>query len=215
MSKNRFASTAVSRRATVAALAVAFVSLVGFYAGCASRPTGPVTVPLEFRPREEQPLSGLAGSLSVGDARVHVEQVKDRRTNPDLIGTNVEKQPAVPVYHSGKSPSEFLHDVLEDELRNLGVEIADAPDAADRIVAVELNKLFVEESGVYRGEARATVEVRDKASQVIWRGAVGGDGRNFGNSLKVENYQETLSDATRKMLAGLLSNPGFQKSLAR
>ena len=199
-----------------AALAASLAALLGVHAGCNSLgggPPGPLTVPLEFKAEHSEPLSG---SLPSGEVRVHVESVKDARDNKDEIGRNVEDDVPVPVYAAaGKTPAEFIREVLEDEMKNLGADVIDAPEAADRILSVELRKFFVEESSRYRAEVSAAVEVRDKGGKTLWKQVVADQGTTFGRSLKAENYQQTLSDATRRMIEKIVTNPGFAQALSR
>jgi hypothetical protein len=209
MFANRYSSAVVSRRSGMVTLAGAVIAL-GL--GCNMAPKGPVNVPLEFKPEHSEPLSG---SLS-GEVKVHLEAVEDRRENKEEIGVNREDATPIPIYAGGdKTPAEFIHDVVEEELKNFGADVTDAPEAADRVVEMELRKFFVEETNNYRAEVSAAVEVRDKGGRSLWKQVVSGQGRTFGRSLKAENYQQTLSDATRRMIEQLFNNPNFQSALAR
>jgi hypothetical protein len=148
MSTNRIVSAISRRRLNHLALATAFTAMLGVYSGCnMGGPSGPVTVPLEFRPGHAEALSG---SLNAQDVKIHVAAATDKRENKDEIGSNVEKATPVPVYSSGKSPAEFVQDVLELELKTFGADLVEAPDAADRIIEMDLNRFFVEESKNYR-----------------------------------------------------------------
>jgi hypothetical protein len=209
-------TAAVVRPVRFLAFLGAIASLIGVQAGCSSLgggPKGPLTVPLEFKAEHSEPLSG---SLPSGEVRVHVESVKDARENKDEIGRNIEDDVPVPVYAAaGKTPAEFIHGVLEEEMKNLGADVTDAPEAADRIISVELRKFFVEESKKYRAEVSAAVQVSDKGGKVLWKQVVADQGTTFGRSLNPENYQQTLSDATRRMIDKIVNNPGFKQALTR
>ena len=213
MSATRNAS-GFSRRVRLFALAGAFAALVGVHAGCNGMggPKGPLSVPLKFTPNRADPISG---TLEAKDVTVHLAAVEDNRDNKEEIGRNVEDATPVPVYASGKTPAEFVRDVLEEELKNLGAELSDAPEAADRVVQLELRKFFTEEGNSYRGEVQCAVEVRDKGGRSLWRQIVTGQGENSGRSLSVVNYNETFSDATRRMVEKIITNPGFQQALTR
>jgi hypothetical protein len=211
MSPNRIASF-VSRRAGLLALAGAFAALLGVSVGCNKGGGGPVTVPLEFRPEHSDPLTG---SLNAGDVRVYVEPTVDKRPEKDTIGKNIENTTPVPIYSSGKTPGEFVHDVLENSLKDFGVNVVEAPETADRLITIELTQFFVEESNNYRGEVKATVIVKDKGGRQLYRGQIGGDGKTFGRSLNKENYQQVLSDATRRMIGTLFDQQKFKDALVR
>jgi hypothetical protein len=194
------------------ALGAALLTLLGVHSGCNTAPKGPMTVPMEFRPEHSDPLSG---SLNAGDVKVYLAPATDKRAEKDTIGKNIENATPVPIYSSGKTPPEFVHDVLQDSLKDFGVQMADAPEAADRVINLELTRFFVEESNNYKAEVKATVEVKDKGGRVLYRGQIAGDGETFGRSLNPENYQNTLSDATRRAIANLFAQPKFQEALQR
>src|SRR5688572_5105748 len=116
------------RRISLFTLFAAFASLACLQTACNPNPKGPITVPLEYRPQRSEPITG---SLPEGDVRVHLETVTDKRPDQELIGRNVEDDTPLPVSASGKSPAEFVHDVLKTELEKFGVQLVDAPEAAD------------------------------------------------------------------------------------
>jgi hypothetical protein len=212
MASNGTVSCISSRRANLFVLSGAFAILLGVFTGCGGT-KGPVTVPLHFRPQHAEPLTG---TIAAGDMKVYVEAVNDKRTNQEEIGRNVENATPIPVYAgSDKAPADFVHDVLEEELKNFGVELTDTPEAADRMIAVDLTKFWVEEGNNYVAEVKGTARVRDKSGKELWKGTVGGDGRTFGRSLSAENYNEVLSDGTRRLVGSLVANPKFQQALAR
>jgi hypothetical protein len=194
------------------ALGGAVFSLLGIFGGCNMGPKGPVTVPMEFRPEHSEPLSG---SLNAGDVKVYLAPATDKRAEKDTIGKNIESSTPVPIYSSGKTPPEFVHDVLENSLKDFGAQMADAPEAADRVISLELTRFFVEESNNYKAEVKAQVEVKDKGGRSLYRGQIAGDGTTFGRSLSAENYQQTLSDATRRAVGNLFAQPKFQEALSR
>jgi hypothetical protein len=205
-------SSGVSRRLGLLALGGAFAALLGVFTGCNNKPSGPLSVPLQFRPAHSEPLTG---SLPATDAKVHVEAVKDKRANKEEIGRNVEDETPVPVYAADKTPAEFIREVLSEELQKFGIEMTDAPEAADRIISIDLNKFFVEEGNNYRGEVAAVATVTDKGGRVRWKGPIGGEGKTFGRSLSPTNYNEALSDATRRTVGSLVNNPKFAEAITK
>jgi hypothetical protein len=201
-----------SGRVSLIALSGAFAMLLGVFAGCRGA-KGPITVPLQFRPTHAEPLSG---TISATDVKVHLEPVNDKRDNQEQIGRNVEGETPIPVYAGADPPpAEFVHNVIEEELKNFGVELTDTPEAADRVIAVDLTKFWVEEGNNYKAEVKGTARVRDKGGHELWKGTVAGNGTGFGRSLKAVNYNEVLSDGTRRLVGSLLANPKFQEALAR
>jgi hypothetical protein len=193
-------------------LGSAFTVLLGVSASCNSAPKGPINVPLTFRPAHAEPIST---SLAASDMKVHVEQVKDKRPDKDTIGQNTEDANALPVYAADKQPGEFLRSVLIEELQKNGVEMADAPEAADRIISIDLTRFYCEESNTYRAEVAAVADVRNKGGKSLWKGTIGGKGETFGRSRSPENYNEAFSDATRRTVGTLLNNPKFAEAIAK
>src|SRR3954463_8822294 len=124
MSQNRIASL-ISRRAGMFALGGALLAMLGVHSGCNMGASGPVTVPMEYRPEHSDPLTG---SMNAGDVKVYVAPATDKRQEKDTIGKNIESSAPVPIYSSGKTPPEFVHDVLQDSLKDFGVQMADAPE---------------------------------------------------------------------------------------
>jgi hypothetical protein len=197
------------------ALAGAFAALLGVSVGCQGGGGGPVNVPLQYRPAHADPLTGT--SINAADVKVHLAQVVDKRQNKEQIGQNVEDddKPPIPVYAAEKTPAEFLRGVMQEELRNFGIEQTEAPEAADRIITVELNKFWVEEGNNYVAQIQGIAQVTNKGGSILWKGPVAGDGRTFGRSLSPANYNEALSDAARRTVGSMTTNPGFVKALSR
>ncbi len=95
------------------------------------------------------------------------------------------------------------------------MNIVDDKAAADRVIATDLMRLWVQETGTYQGEAVAAVAVQDKSGRQIWKGTVNGSAGRWGRSLKAENYQEVMSDSTLRMIESLLNNAAFRKALEK
>jgi hypothetical protein len=215
MLQNRITFSVISRRVASFALAGALATLLGLSStGCNTGPKGPMNVPLSFRPAHAEP---IAGTITATDVKVHLAQVNDKRQNKEQIGQNMENASnPIPIYAAAdKSPGEFLRGVVMDELKKFGVDIVDAPEAADRVIQLDLNKFWVEETGTYKAEVSATATVKDKGGTSRWKGSLDGQGTTFGRSLSAENYNEALSDATRRAVGSMLTNPKFQESLSR
>jgi hypothetical protein len=188
------------------------IATLGVFAGCNTGPNGPLTVPLEFRPSDAEAISTPIAAV---DVKVFIAPLKDKRENKEQIGENVEEQTPVPVLSGDKSPTDFVYDVLTDELKDSGLELTDAAEAADRVIELDLTKFWVREESSYRAEVQVIAVVRDKGGSVKFKERIAGEGSTGGRSLNPENYQESLSDATRRVVGGLLNNAKFQAALTR
>ena len=199
------------RRPRAAATLGALLLLPLAAGGCFNKPSS-VAVPLKFRPTSQLNMNAFAGELP--QASVHVAPVGDARDDRDRIGENLENRVPIPVYAAGgAAPPQFVHDVMRELFGRAGVALAHDRGVADRVVAADLRRFWTQETTTYEAEVRATVAVQDAQGRQLWQGTVNGTAERFGRSLKAENYQEVFSDATIKLVEGLLSNPGFQAAL--
>jgi hypothetical protein len=182
-------------------------------AGCsnASR-TSSIDVPLEFRPRSDDspPLVRLPPT---GLPKVYVAPTTDQRTDARTIGQNTEDEIPVPVYAAGRSPADFVTDVLRQEMRSAGLDISADVSGTSRQVDSELLQFRVDESNRYRAEVRLSVKVVDPTGGVVWQGVSVGTGSNHGKSKSITNYQETFSDALRESINKILADPAFTRAL--
>jgi len=206
----------LGRRAALSAAGLALVGLLGlagFGGGC-NKPTS-LSVPMNFRPKTTLNTNAVAGRLPTGgSAKVYIAPVEDKRSEKqDLIGENLENTNPVPVYPADKKPTEFVRDVIQQDLQASGVQIASDPTAATRIIDVELTRFLVQENPGYKGEVRAMVKVSDPSGRQLFSGPFSGSSSGFGRSLSAENYQEQMSDSVRDLTNGMLNNPNFIQSL--
>jgi hypothetical protein len=156
-----------------------------------------------------------SGNVPSQPATIFVEVLDDREDKAD-IGRNIEneRQPPIRVIaDEGDGPVEFVDKLFVRQFHDLGLKLADK-SAAQRVVSVKLVRFWAEEAPDYRSTVRAAVEVTDPAGKVLWRGALAGNNKRFGRSLKPENYCETLTDATQDMINKMFGDAGFQKAIS-
>ena len=192
-----------TRLVVVLGVAIATLGTVG----CSTKPRGPVTVPLTFRPTDQLNL-GAAEGIMTKSASVVVE---DRRDRKDQIGENTEKDVPVPVFAGPPEPAEFVREALTRNLSASGVAVSQPGGTAERTILVGLTRFWVDEGSTYKANVAATVRVLPAGGgQALWEGQATGANTRFGRSLSTENYQESLSDATMQLCNKLLSDPGFR-----
>lgn len=216
----RFSNMATKRcgwvraaRNAVGAAAVLMLLGGNVGAGCsnASR-TSSIDVPLEFHPRSDDspPLVRLPPT---GLPKVYVSPTADQRTDARMIGQNTEGEIPVPVYAAGRTPADFVTDVLRQQMRSAGLDVAPDVSGSQRQVDSELLQFKVDESNRYRAEVRLSVKVVDPTGGVVWQGVSVGTGSNHGKSKSVTNYQETFSDALQEAINKFLADPAFTRAL--
>ena len=201
----------VVRNVLGAAGVLVLLAAAGCNVGSAGRPSS-IDVPLAYRPKDAggMPIVQLPAA---GSTKVYVSPTTDKRADARLIGENTEDAVPVPVYAAGKTPAEFVTDVLRQEMRAAGLDVADEVSGTRRQVDSELLQFRVTESSRYQGEVRLSVKVIDPTGKVVWQGVSVGTAGNFGRSRSVTNYQETFSTALQKAVAKILADPAFTQAL--
>ena len=101
----------------------------------------------------------------------------------------------------------------EKQFGELGIRLMGEKTSAQRVVTLKLIRFWAEEAPGYHSVVRVNAEVKDASGKVLWRGSLFGENKRFGRSLKTENYRETLTDATQRMINKLFGDAGFQKAL--
>jgi hypothetical protein len=185
------------------------VALIVTSAGCAPRPTT-LTVPLVLHPTDDYGPTILVGH----SLKVFVQPIHDSRSITDRIGENREKPIIVPIYSSGPAPADWLQDSLVNQLRLSGVNVVPDAAGADRQIVITLNQFWAEESPDYRARVLVSVQVLGPNGQVVWSGPADGQDSTVGLSLRPYNYQQVLSNAVVKLVAGLISNGGFAQAIS-
>ena len=207
----------VSGRAVrnVLGLAGALVLLGGNVgAGCFnSNRSSSLDVPLEYRPKSsgDTPVIRIPAG---GPPKAYISPTVDKRTDSRLIGQNTEESVPVPVYAAAKTPADFVTDVLRQEMRSAGIEVAADVAAAPRQIDSELLQFRVDESNRYKGEVRLSAKVLDQTGKVLWQGLSVGTAGNFGKSRSITNYQETFSSALQQAIGKILTDPAFTQALS-
>ncbi|MDP9174899.1 MAG: hypothetical protein M3O30_13700 [Planctomycetota bacterium] len=176
---------------------------------CSHTLVSSLSVPLEFHPKTN---TGGSAATSV-QTKVFIAPVADLRANPTAIGENREQSTPVPILWAGQSPAEFVRQGVADQFGRDGITIVDAPEKADRIVAITLSRLWATEDQTYDAQVNLGVQVQDPAGKVLWSGTTSGEGSNFGKSLSIENYQETYSEALVKAAQNLIDLPAFHSAV--
>ena len=171
-----------------------------------------LVVPLKWTPiaRDNQrpPTLDITGGLLT----VRFDPVADKRDKGRQIGENTEGKTPVPIY-TDSNVGKFLDQWITDRMRGLGLTITQ--DNPERIITLELLELWASESSFYGCAIRVKVQVLTPDGKEIWAGLVGGTGENVGRSLKVVNYQETISNAILDLVYTLAREPKFNQSLRK
>ena len=184
------------------------LAVVALLAAC-ERPKE-LRVPLDYRPTDRLALAGLRVAPGT---RVAV-RVTDHRTDAASIGSNTEDTAKpVPIYASSPPPDAFVQDGVARELTNAGVAVEPEAKSATKILKLDLQRFWVDETNTYHSTILAGADLTDTGGKSLWRGQVSGNNQKFGRSLSAENYQETFSDAVVDMVQNLLRNPTFVEAL--
>jgi len=166
-------------------------------------------VPLDYRPTDRLTLMGLHVPA---DLRLAVK-VEDARGESAAIGRNVEDSPEVPIYADGRTPDAFVREAAERELANSGIAVEGDRQKATKVLVLRLRRFWTDESSTYKTTVLAEAQLMDAAGRQLWSGQVSGANQRFGRSLKAENYQEGLSDASLNLVQNLLQSTAFVEAL--
>lgn len=186
------------------------ITLCSLVQGCDK--TESFVVPLEYRPTDLVDVMDFSPSDSTSLCVVSPE---DAREEVLFIGTSQpDSEYPMPVSAGEVSPTQFFHRAFVNELSRLGVKLVQTPKQADRTICIKLERFWIDETNLYRCEIQGEVEVKSRGGTSLWRGPIGGTARRFGQTMILEHYQKSYSDATQNLLRKLLSNPSFQKAIS-
>lgn len=182
-------------------VAVAFLVVA-----CAAKLEG---IPLVWMPTNQP--GSFDVMEGVADARVQIEPMIDKRSNPSLLGANLEHQVPRDVTTSDNVAA-FVTDKFRMLIAQSGFDVVRSGGTV--IVKPELRSFYVNETTIYKGEVRIAVSVTDASGEVLWQGIAAGSIGRFGASYSAKNYYKTLSDSLIDAVDNLMKNPGFVKSLS-
>lgn len=195
----------------VGALMVMLGSNLG--AGCSTGGNvSSIDVPMEYKPRSAD--TPVMRTPSGQPLKLYVSPTVDKRADSRTIGSNNQKDTPIPVYAAGKSPGDFVTDVLKQEMTTMGLEVTDEVSSSQRQIDSELIQFNVTEGGTYKAIVQLRLKVVDPTGKVLWQGVGSGDGSNYGKSRSATNYQETYSDALRRAITKILADPKFSDAVS-
>lgn len=169
-----------------------------------------LTFDLEFKPRE----SVKVHPRNVPAARIFFESIQDARSNPRMIGENLEdKERRVPV-RASNDPASFVRLVLNREFRNKRFSVEESAGEAAKIITGTLTKFWTIETSTYDSQTHLKLEVKDKSGRFYYSHAYAGVGKNRGRSLSDTNYNECISDSLTSLVDKLFSDQEFLNALS-
>ena len=171
-----------------------------------------VSVPMDFQPTDATVLKPINPPPPTA---IFVAPVVDKRVDTSKIGLNQEETQDIPIYAaSASNPGNMVHDAMVAELKNMGYHVVDRAAAASDTISIDLQNFWCTETSTYKTQILASVRVADKSGKVLWSMRASGVNAKFGRSLSSENYSDSFSNATLKMVDSVLARPECQKALA-
>lgn len=165
-------------------------------------------VPLVWLAGQENP---VAQPLNLAAHRFKVLPFVDRRSDPSVIGVNVQ-DPAKPLKVTTRDDvAVWARDRFVEVLRRQGFELVEAGET--HTIQVEVQKFLVTEAGLFNGDVELTASVAKPGGQPLWRGAMAGRSKRFGRTYSLENYYEALTNAFEDAAKKLGENPAFVAAL--
>lgn len=176
-------------------------------AACAS--TGTTSIPLVWKPTTSTAKSGITDLTGRAQDKLRIE-VTDARSDPNLIGRNVENLPPRKVT-TPDNVAAFVNEHLGQLISGTAVTRTDGAGAPS--LKAEILQFFVEEAQTYKGSVRLKVTLTSSNGSVLWSGITTGTSTRFGRSLRPENYYETLSNSLVDATRNLMQNSAFRSAL--
>jgi hypothetical protein len=153
---------------------------------------------------------------SVPSQKIFFDEFRDQRSQPRLLGENLEDKGnrVVVVSSDPQAAGNLVKSALNKEFRNKGFFVVGSPGQAEKIIGGSLVKFWTVETNRYNTETLLKLEVRDKNGRVLFQKNYSGSGKNFGRSLSETNYNESFSDSLVMITEALFSDHEFLRALA-
>ena len=170
------------------------------------------TIQVEYKPNAKVKKS----PPSVPPQRIFFDDFRDQRSQPRLLGENLEDKGnrVVVVTSDPQAAGNLVKSALNKEFRNKGFSVVGSPGQAEKIIGGSLVKFWTVETNRYNTETQLRLEVRDKNGRVLFQKNYSGAGKNFGRSLSETNYNESISDSLVMIVEALFSDHEFLRALA-
>jgi len=151
----------------------------------------------------------LTGLSSV---TLKIERLTDKRQETNKIGENQEKDQFIPVM-TDSDVGTFCSDIANKEVQAFGIKIG--TENPTHILSGDIVDFFVTERSTYVGSVGVRFTLKNASGDILWEGLVKGSSTRFGRSLKVDNYQETISDSLYYLFQQLAKEQAFWNALRK
>jgi hypothetical protein len=95
--------------------------------------------------------------------------------------------------------------------QNAGLPVSKT--AENLALEITINKLFVEEGNIYRGQAEASVRIL-KDGKAVWSGSAVGSAKRWGRTFSMTNYDEALTNSLADLVDRLTDDSQFLQGAA-
>ena len=165
--------------------------------------------PLTYSPTEQLKPNW---TVMLGEQKLYLKPVIDARNTESInVGKNVEKNVPYLICTSKNNAADFVSQAFQTIFSGLGINLVDQIEEADLIVQITLKDFWVVEGNDYLAKLNTIVDVTDQSKKVLWRGPIFEGSKDWGRSLTAEFYNQSLSNATLKMVQNLINNPAFKE----
>jgi len=106
-----------------------------------------------------------------------------------------------------------LEKAFKREFSRAGLNVVDSRDKAQRIVAVTLQNLWVQEKNTFDAAVVARVEVKDRSGSVLASEGFKGVKSRWGRSYSPDEYRKVISDAYVELLKNMFRDDAFMQKL--
>ncbi len=182
--------------------------LLAAAAGCAHAKPMSMTLNLVWTSGAPD-LQGDIANAFVGQKLALVPLVDGRSAK--TVGQNLEEAVPRPVYTSDNVAA-FLTSSMATLLQQAaGINLVQT--GPTRVLRGVVTQFFVQEGGLYEGTVAIQFTLQDARGRTLWQGIEVGHSKRFGHSFEAENYDETLSEASKGAILNLLTDSQFQMAM--
>jgi hypothetical protein len=171
-----------------------------------------IDVPLVWKVDNNELFSDSTTLTGLLTHKIKLAPFSDSRPNKQEIGKNTESA-EVRTVTTKDDVAAWCSERMKDILRQYGMSVVEKDETV--VIQTELINFYVTESNLYNAVVTLRISASDPNGKVLWQGLISAQSKRFGRSYKLENYQESLSNAFLDAVKTLLKNQEFNAAMLK
>lgn len=169
------------------------------------------SIPIDWKPSEDLLNSFLNEQLPLTQVNLlNLSIYPDTRNDSNIIAYSSKKAPHAPIYSLTRIANWFLINfgsLLKEKGIPFSRTLASVP------VRLRLLKYNVIEADEFVGTLEFSCEVVDGQNEIVWQKTYSNESTTWGQTLKIDNYHQCLSDLVIKAAMSLVSDKEFLNTI--